>query len=80
MDEQYLVKDGVVKGHSDSKAAFKRTFGIKPPEGCDRCHTPLNECKGVSDPAMDGVHQFEGDKWWCDKCLQELGRREAGLE
>jgi hypothetical protein len=49
------------------------------PSGCDTCHTPLEKCKGLEDPAMDGIHYFDG-KWLCDSCLQRLGRIEAGLE
>jgi hypothetical protein len=49
------------------------------PSGCDTCHKPLAECKGLEDPNMDGIHYFEG-KWLCDSCLQRLGRIEKGLE
>lgn len=42
--------------------------------GCEECNTPLKECKGVRDKAMDGIHLYRG-RFYCDKCLQELGRR-----
>jgi hypothetical protein len=74
------MDERVIEGHSDSKAEFKRQFGRSPPEGCTRCHTPLGECKGLTDSQMDGVHQFEGKEWLCDSCLQKQGRREAGLD
>ena len=45
-----------------------------PPRECAECHKPLMECRGVDDPKMDGLHLYH-DEWFCDKCLQELGRR-----
>ena len=55
-------------------------FTIMPtPQGCDQCKTPLAKCKGLEDPKMDGIHFFEG-RWLCDSCLQEIGRKEKGLE
>jgi hypothetical protein len=52
---------------------------VPMPSGCETCKTPLAQCKGLEDPAMDGIHYFDG-KWLCDSCLQRLGRIERGLE
>ena len=43
-------------------------------KGCEMCNTPMRDCKGITDPNMDGIHLFRG-KFYCDRCLQELGHK-----
>jgi hypothetical protein len=54
---------------------FPKDFGVVVPAGCSQCETPIDDCKGVDGPEMDGLHWFK-NSWWCDPCLQRLGAEE----
>jgi hypothetical protein len=60
---------------SDTTDTFPGNVKILCVPGCEDCKKELKNCKGLEDPAMDGVHWYDG-RWICDECLQEIGRKE----
>lgn len=45
------------------------------PKGCDKCKTPLDDCRCIEDPSMDGIHYFR-EEWLCEQCLHAEGAKE----
>lgn len=70
-----LMRDLNLKEEADIMVGGGQYKKFVPPTECGRCHTVITECKGIEDPAMDGLHPWK-DGFYCDSCLVKFGEEE----